>query len=107
MFKKFIITASIACVLIGSLSTLVSAYCEANNWGINQVYNGSYWGEKEWVDAKATTSGNRIDVWVQKGNSSTKYGKMSYSMPISSQFHTYYSAFVDGTGGKEKHNMYS
>ena len=42
MFKKFIITASIACVLIGSLSTLVSAYCEANNWGINQVYNGSY-----------------------------------------------------------------
>ncbi len=109
MFKKFIVTASIVCVVIGTLSSLVFADYGIRGHGIDSVYNGSSWGEKAWVTVGTlgSTYEHHVDVWVKKGSSSVRYGEMKYIAPANSQYHTYYSAFVDGTGGTDKHAIYT
>ena len=48
-----------------------------------------------------------VTLSVMGGGQLIRHGKISYSMPVGSQYHRYYSAFVDGTGGEERHWMYS
>lgn len=98
MFKKAIVTISIACIIIGSISVLAFAYT-THEHGINRVYNGSYWGDQAWLNFEAdSTYDYYVKMYVKKGT--TRYG-YNRTPVYKGNTHTCYSLFVAGSGGKE------
>ena len=97
MLKKLIVTITIACIVVGSMSTLALAYYY-HGYGIDPVYNGSYWGERAWLGFEADSTYNYIvKMYVKKNNN--RYGYKPTTV-YKDETETCYSLFVAGSGGE-------
>lgn len=97
MLKKFIVTITIACIVVGSMSTLALAYY-FHGYGIDPVYNGSYWGERSWLGFEADSTYNyNVKMYVKKNNNRQGY---HLNTVYKNETEICHSLFVAGSGGE-------
>ena len=97
MLKRIIVTISIACIIIGSMSMLALAYT-FHGYGIDPVYNGSYWGERAWLGFEADSTYNyTVKMYVKKNNNRQGYHPTTV---YKNETEICHSLFVAGSGGE-------
>ncbi len=97
MLKKLIVTITIACIVIGSMSSLALAYYY-HGYGIEPIHNGSCWGERAWLGFEADSEHNyTVSMYVKKNNN--RYGYKATTV-YKGDTVTCHSLFVAGSGGE-------
>lgn len=96
MFKRILVSSSIACVIF----SLIASVCLASGYedsGTITGYNGSYSYTQAWVDYSAyPNTGYRVTVYLNRGGTHLGYNTTTVLPGNSARC---YSEQVPGTGG--------
>ena len=66
MIKKAIISMSIVCIIVASLSMISLAYYYVSDMGCTYAYDGSGWYSQGWAEVGSTGSNYVVTVGVKK-----------------------------------------
>lgn len=104
MFKRILVIAVLAGVMVASLGMFCSASLTILTHGCNNYYNGTTYCDKAYAKVRASGKDYDVTVGVVKSNG-VIYGKKTTNV-ANGQTKTCYSYEVPGTGGLDAAVIY-
>ncbi len=96
MIRKIITAVSVACVIVTSVALTSLASLSYSNKAVDDVHNGSTWGQQGRLDATATVQNYSVTVGIEKYG--IPYGTKTTTV-YAGNTQRCYSKFVQGSDG--------